>query len=146
MMRICIHCHLEPINSATFKVLGKNMYVYNYSLHFLPYLAPPTITNVSFMLGSSSSIITCCSTGSPATVVIWTVKNGLVLTMRDGNSTTIGGISYQLTQAVNNRHESSYTNVMTINTTSVENIFGYECGVMNALGNSEMVNVTGAGI
>ena len=97
------------------------------------------------MSGSSSSNITCYSTGSPATVVIWTVKNGLVLTMRDGNSTTVEGINYQLTQTVNTRSESSYTNVLTINTTSVENIFEYQCGVMNALGNSDMVNVTGAG-
>ena len=97
------------------------------------------------MSRSPSSNITCSSTGSPASVVIWTVKNGLVLTMRDGNSTTVEGINYQLTQTINNRSESSYTNVLTINTTSVENIFGYQCGVMNALGNSDMVNVTGAG-
>ena len=97
------------------------------------------------MSGSSSSTITCSSTGSPATVVVWTVKNGLVLTMRDGDSTTAEGINYQLTQTVNNRSESSYTNVLTINTTSVENIFEYQCRVMNALGNSAMVKVTGAG-
>ena len=97
------------------------------------------------MSGSSSSIFTCSSTGSPATVVIWTVKNGQILTMRDGDSTTAEGINYQLTQTVNNRSESSYTNVLNINTTSVENILEYQCGVMNALGNSDMVNVTGAG-
>ena len=97
------------------------------------------------MSGSSSSIFTCYSTGSPATIVSWTVKNGLVLTMKDGNSTTVEGINYQLTQTVNNRSESSYTNVLTINTPSVENIFDYQCGVMNALGNSDMVNVTSSG-
>lgn len=60
---------------------------------------------VHFIDGSFSSTLTCTSTGSPATTVAW---------LKDGQPLSIDGSTYQLTQAVANRAESTYENVLTI--------------------------------
>ena len=83
---------------------------------------------------SSSSILTCTSTGSPATTVTWTVNDGLNLTMRDGDSISVNMVNYQLSQTVTSRQNSTYANKLNINTTSVGDITGYGCEVMNVLG------------
>ena len=65
--------------------------------------------------------------------------------MRDGQLLTIDGITYQLTQTVTNRAESSYENVLTIKealSTVVEHF--YNCIVTNVNGMaSEHLNLTG---
>ena len=102
----------------------------------LPRTAPPQVSNFMFTFGSSSSNLTCTSTGSPATTVTW---------MRDEQPLTIDGITYQLTQTVTDRAESSYENVLTIEealSTVVEHY--YSCIVSNMNGNaSEHINLTG---
>ena len=105
--------------------------------HFLLlYTAPLQITNLAFTDGSSSSFLTCTSTGSPATTVTW---------MRDGQPLTIDGSTYQLTQTVTNRAESSYENVLTVKeelSAVVEH--HYSCIVSNERGNaSRHLNLTG---
>ena len=65
--------------------------------------------------------------------------------MRDGQPLAINGSTYQLTQAVTDRAESSYENVLTINeelSTVVEH--DYSCNVSNINGNaSKHLNLTG---
>ena len=105
--------------------------------HFLLlYTVPPRITNLAFTDGSSSSFLTCTSTGSAATTVTW---------MRDGQPLIIDGGTYQLTQTVTDRADSSYENVLTIMeelSTVVEH--HYSCLVSNINGNaSEHLNLTG---
>lgn len=81
-----------------------------------------------FSNGSFSSTLTCTSTGSPATTVAW---------LKDGQPLSIGGSTYQLTQAVANRAESTYENVLTIND-KLANIIdhNYTCRVNNILGSA----------
>ena len=61
------------------------------------------------------------------------MKDGQKITMRDGDSETRNGITYHLKQAVIDRKDSTYSNVLNINSTfeSVENILEYACTVSN---------------
>ena len=96
--------------------------------------ARPTISNLEF--DPSIKTLTCTSTGSPATVVTW---------MKDEQPLTIDGSTYQLTQTVTNRRESTYENVLTIND-ELNNIIShiFHCNIMNALGSaSEEVRTLG---
>ena len=87
--------------------------------------APPIITHLGFAHGSMSSNLTCISTGSPATNVTW---------MRDGQPLTLNGRTYQMTQTVTNRRDTTYENVLTINAVSGIYRRTYTCTVLNALG------------
>ena len=88
--------------------------------------APPSITHLWFTYGPTSSNLTCISTGSPATNVIW---------MRDGQPLILNGSTYQLTQTVADRRLSTYKNVLIINR-ATSDIIGntYNCTIINALG------------
>ena len=82
---------------------------------FLP-AATPTITNpLVFTQGSPSSTLTCTSTTSIATTVTFmrdgNAINGIV---RDGDSATVNGVTYQLSQTLTDRIQSTYDNVLTI--------------------------------
>ena len=57
--------------------------------------------------------------------------------LRDGESMDFGGVTYQLTQTVTNRAESTYQNVLTVNQ-SLASIVGssFTCSVENAIGTS----------
>ena len=91
--------------------------------------APPTVTSLNF--DPVGVVLTCISTGSPATIVTW---------MREGEELTIDGTVYTATQTVTNRRESTYENVLTSNvmkfTAGV-----YSCRVENALGISEPMSL-----
>ena len=112
--------------------VGQKCFMFSYDL----YTAPPQITNLTFTDGSSTSLLTCTSTGSPATTVTW---------MRDGQPLTTDGGTYQLTQTVTDRTESSYKNVLTINEElSMVVEHHYSCIVLNIHGNaSKHLNLTG---
>ena len=106
---------------------------------FLP-AAVPTITNpLVFTQGSPSSTLTCTSTTSIATTVIFmrdgNAINGIV---RDGDSVTVSGVAYQLSQTVTNRSQSTYDNVLTI-TEALSSLAGsiFACQVENTLGPSQ---------
>ena len=90
-------------------------------LHFceMLFLELVNITSVIFKSESSSSTLTCNSTGSPPTTVTWIVKDGQRITMRDGDSETRNGINYHLKQTVTDRKHSTYSNVLSISSTSV---------------------------
>ena len=83
------------------------------------------ILDLVFTPGLSSSNLTCTSTRSPATTVAW---------LRDGQPLTVDGSTYQLTQTVSNRRESTYENVLTIHD-QLDRVIGdsYSCIVTNSL-------------
>ena len=105
---------------------------------FLP-AAVPNITNLEFTLGSPSSTLTCTSTTSIATTVTFmrggNAINGIV---RDGDSTTVNGVAYQLSQTLTNRTQSTYDNVLII-TEALSSLAGsnFTCQVKNTLGPSQ---------
>ncbi len=83
---------------------------------------------------SSQFTITCISTTSPATTVIW---------MKDGNNLAMDG-AYQLTQVMTNRRSSIYNNILT--SIGHPDTFpgNYTCAVYNTLGNStESIEIQG---
>ena len=109
------------------------------SSQFLPE-AVPTITNpLEFTQGSPSSTLTCTSTTSIATNVTFmrdgNAINGIV---RDGDSATVNGVTYQLSQTLTDRAQSTYDNVLTI-TEPLFSLAGsnFTCQVGNALGLSQ---------
>ena len=98
--------------------------------------ALPTVSNITYDSQGNTAILTCTSTGSPATTVTWT-KGGATL--------TVDGTTYSMTQTVTDRRTSTYENVLTFPTTG--DITGtYGCQVGNALGDSvtKSVNVEGS--
>ena len=106
---------------------------------FLP-VAVPTITNLLlFTQGSPSSTLTCTSTTSIATTVTF-VRDGNAINgiVRDGDSATVNGVTYQLSQTLINRAQSTYNNVLTI-TEALSSLAGstFTCQVENALGPSQ---------
>ena len=101
---------------------------------FLP-AAVPTITNpLEFTQGSPSSTLTCTSTTSIATTVTF-MRDGKAINgiVRDGDSAT----TYQLSQTMTDRIQSTYDNVLTINE-ALSSLAGstFTCQVANALGMS----------
>ena len=107
-------------------------------LAIFPLVAIPSITNpLVFTPGSSSSTLTCTSTGSVAATVTFTRDGTTVGPLRNGESTEFGGITYQLTQTVTGRAQSTYQNVLIINQTFA-NIVGstFTCSVGNTIGTS----------
>ena len=55
--------------------------------------------------------------------------------LRDGESVSVGGVTYELAQRVINRRESTYENILTIND-DLANLVDdtFTCEVANALG------------
>ena len=110
--------------------------------------AIPNITNpLVFTPGSSSSTLTCTSTGSPATNVTFMRDGTTVGPLRGGESKVFDGVTYQLTQMVTNRAQSTYQNVLTINQ-PLSDIVGstFRCSFENTLGtapNSQPLAITG---
>ena len=88
-----------------------------------------------FTLGSTSPTLTCTSTGSVATTVTFMRDSTTVGPLRDGESMEFGGATYQLTQTVPNRTESTYENVLTI-IQPLTDILGstFTCSVGNTIG------------
>ena len=92
--------------------------------------APPTIMGLTF--DPITMTLTCISTGSPATIVTW---------IREGEELTTNGTVYTATQAVTNRRESTYENVLTIATIDATTVGTYSCSVENTLGTSQLMEV-----
>ena len=108
--------------------------------------AVPSITNLTFTPGSSSSTLTCTSTGSVATTVTFMRDDTTVGPLRDGESIELDGAIFQLTQTVTSRSLSTYASVLTV-TQDLSDVVGhiYTCTVANVLGssNQEQLEVTG---
>ena len=105
---------------------------------FLPLVRPTITSPLVFTPGSSSSTLTCTSTGSVATTVTFMRDNTTVGPLTDGESVTISGVTYQLVQTVTNRRQSSYESVLTI-TEEWSSLAGstFTCQVENVLRMSE---------
>ena len=103
----------------------------------LPVAIPSIMNPLVFTRGSSSSTLTCISTGSVATTVTFVRDGTTVGPLRDGESLTFSGVTYQITQMVTNRTQSSYQNVLTINQ-PLADIIGstFSCIVENTIGAS----------
>ena len=129
---ICTQQHLMITSSCGCTIIGDNI------SRFLP-AAVPTITNPQvFTQGSSSSTLTCTSTTSIATTVTFMRDgNAVIGLMRDGDSVTVNDVTYQLSQTLINRAQSTYDNVLTI-TEALSSLAGsnFTCQVENALGMS----------
>ena len=79
--------------------------------------------------------MTCVSTRSPPTRVIW-MKDGLPLTT-DGSSS-----HYSFSQTVNDRLFSTYNNTLTVKQSAPGGVPGtYTCTVSNDLGSSKRTRV-----
>ena len=129
---ICTQHHLMITSSCGCTIIGDNI------SQFLPAVVP-TITNpLEFTQGSPSSTLTCTSNTSIATNVTF-MRDGKAINgiVRDGDSATVNGVTYQLSQTLTNRAQSTYDNVLTI----TEALFSlacssFTCQVENALGMS----------
>ena len=74
-----------------------------YVMISFPSSAPPTVSSLTY--DSDTQTLTCTSTDSPATNVTWT---------KEGNTLTVDGTTYNMTQTVIDRRTSTYENVLTL--------------------------------
>ncbi len=93
-------------------------------LHFTPCinLSPHTGTIViSHVLRTSEQplIITCATTGLPATEVLWS----------KGGTTLVDGVTYQISQSITDRRTSGYINTLTIGGATEDATGIYSCSV-----------------
>ena len=95
----------------------------NFILNVCLYPAQPSVTSLTSISLNSTTVLTCTTTGSPATTVTWT---------RDGQPVTIDGRTYNMVQTVINRASATYENVLTVSEPASGNTF--TCTVANALG------------
>ena len=97
--------------------------------------AGPTVNDPLLFTSGSPSTVTCISTVSPATTVTFMRGGTTVGPLRDGESVSVGGVTYDLAQKVTNRRESTYENVLTIND-DLANLMNdtFTCIVTNIVG------------
>ncbi len=135
--RSLYHIHIHPLVLQMHGSICEIVY-------FSP--AMPSITSLTFTQGSSSSTLTCTSTGSVATTVTFMRDGTTVGPLRDGELIELDGAIFQLTQTVTSRSLSTYASVLTI-TQDLSDVVGhiYTCTVTNVLGSSnpESLEVTG---
>ena len=134
LLHSAVHMHIAPFDDYEQLWMDND----NSISQFLP-AAVPTITNpLVFTRGSPSSTLTCTSTTSIATTVTF-MRDGNAINeiVRDGDSATVNGVTYQLSQTLTNRTQSTYDNMLTI-TEAQTTLVGitFTCQVGNALGMS----------
>ena len=112
---------------------------------FLP-PAGPTINDPLLFTSGYPFTVTCISTGSPATTVNFTRDGTTVGPLRDGESVTVGGVTYELAQRVINRRESTYENILTIND-ALANLVddNFTCTAVNTQGMDTSLSITISG-
>ena len=112
---------------------------------FLP-PAGPTINDPLLFTPGPPSTITCTSTGSVATTVTFMRGSTTVGPLRDGESVSVGGVTYELAQRVINRRESTYENILTINDTLANLVDDtFTCTVASTLGMATSPSITISG-
>ena len=92
----------------------------------------PSISYLTY--DEESRALTCISTGSPPTRVVW-MKDGSYLTT-DGSS-----LHYSLSQTITNRSSSTYFNVLRVRQSAPGVAGTYTCKVSNDLGSASMTVV-----
>ena len=107
--------------------LTSTVMVSNLSLHTVG----PSISSLTY--DEDSRTLTCISTGSPPTRVVW---------MKDGSNLTTDGSHYSLSQTVTDRAASTYSNVLTVKQSAPGGVPGtYTCTVSNDLTSVNMTRV-----
>ena len=92
----------------------------------------PSISSLTY--DEDSRTLTCVSTGSPPTRVVW-MKDGLPLTT-DGSSPHYS-LSLTISQTITNRRDSTYNNTLAVEQSAPGEVAGtYTCTVSNDLGAS----------
>lgn len=84
----------------------------------------PVITGMGLSVSEAPYTVTCNSTGSPATKVIWTFN---------GKQISSGGI-YTTEQKIIDRRASSYMSVLIVNSSFEDTVGEYSCRVENKFG------------
>ena len=108
--------------------------------------AGPTVNDPPLFTPGSQSTITCVSTDSPATTVTFMRGSTTVGPLRDGESVSVGGVTYELAQRVINRRESTYENILTINDVLANLVDDtFTCTVVNTLGIDASPSITISG-
>ena len=96
----------------------------------------PSISSLTY--DEDNKTLTCISTGSPPTRVVW-MKDGLPLTT-DGSSP-----HYSLSQTITNRSSSTYSSVLRVRQSTPGVAGTYICKVSNDLGSASMTVVAVGG-
>ncbi len=91
--------------------------------------AAPVITSLQQTASTSQFTLTCTSTNSTATTVVWT---------KDGTNLAMDGAPYQHSQVVTDRQLSTYQNILTSAGDPDSTVGSYNCAVSNSLGSSSM--------
>ena len=95
----------------------------------------PTVNDPLMFTLDSPPTVTCISTDSPATTVTFIRGSTTVGPLRDGESVSIGGVTYELAQTVTDRGESTYENILTVIDSPTELVGDtFTCTVANSLG------------
>ncbi len=89
--------------------------------------ATPVVTSLQQTASTSQFTLTCTSTTSPATTVVWT---------KDGTDLTMDGAPYQHSQVVTDRSSSTYKNILTSAEDPDSGFGNYTCTVSNRFGSS----------
>ena len=124
-----IHVRLLAMHTTAFK-----LEIYGYCMHAKLFsnadlnLYVPHIEQMVY--NASSHTLTCISSGSPATIVIWR-RNGVVI--NDDEDV------YERTQVIPRTSQSEYKNQLT----GDFNIAGITCQVSNTIGSSQIYPIIG---
>ena len=98
----------------------------------LKFTGPPVITGMGFSVSEPPYTVTCNSTGSPATKVIWTFNGKQISTESETGL-------YKTSKKLVDRHTSLYVSKITVDG-SFEDVVGeYSCRVENELGASNVI-------
>ena len=103
-------------------------------------IAPPAVAPPFHVPSSSQFILTCLSSGSPATIVTWA---------RDGTQVSPDGSTILQTQVITNRATATYENILTLSLQPTDLVGSYSCRVDNTLGTSgfsEALTIYGKGL
>ena len=94
--------------------------------------APLTVTAPTRINSDGGFSISCISSGSPATTVMW---------LKDGEELVVDGSTIVVLQSISSRTLSRYQNELIVNNLQPDDLLGtYTCVVTNALGSAGMEN------
>lgn len=126
-MAICIHMYMYTVH------------VYNIIFTFLSLcvclslVVPLSITSVNYDITGTSMVITCTSTGWPATTITWTKDD----------TTLASSSTYSFSQSITDRANSTYDNKLTVTGSQLTDLLGdYTCSIETLRHNTEVIDST----